>query len=607
MKPMLARLAGLTLGALAAMPASAIEFTLGGATARMTNKLSLGVAVRLEDREDELVGIANGGTAFSTNYDDGNLAWDRWDVVSGVTKLTSDLAISKGDFGAFVRVSGLYNPVLDNAPLFDPVNYNPSTPVREFNQDARIAKEDAVRHHVGLDADLLDAYVYGRFDAPGDRSLSVKLGRQVLNWGESLFVQHGLNALVAADVNQLRVPGFEPEEVQIPVSMAVVSLDLVENVSTELFYQFEWHRTVIDASGTFLSSNDFAGVGGNQVNLGFGRAVENQTSATNCLPPPGAGTPCVPFGSTVPRGADVEASHDGQYGGKLSIYVPALNNADVGLYAANYHSRLPLFSGTSRSGPTSPADDSDYFVEYPEDIQLYGASFNTTLPALDVALQGEYSLKVGQPLQLEDVELLLAGLGAAGQISPLPGATLGHQYIRGWRRHDVSQLDLAFTKILGPRFGYDQLSLLVESAYVYVHNLPSPEVMAYDAPGTYTLNPGTAALNPATAFGLPVTPYGAYATPGSWGYKVATRFTFNNVMGLFTMEPTLLFQHDVNGITPTPIVNFIEDRMQLNAILGINYLQTWQLDLGYASYFGAGAQNLVSDRDYLDLALKYSF
>jgi hypothetical protein len=155
--------------------------------------------------------------------------------------------------------------------------------------------------------------------------------------------------------------------------------------------------------------------------------------------------------------------------------------------------------------------------------------------------------------------------------------------------------------------GYDQLSTFVESALVHVHDLPSPEVLAYDAPGTSTMNPGTAALNPATAFGLPITPYSAYATASSWGYKAAARFTYNNVFGVFTVEPTFLFQHDVNGVTPTPIVNFVEGRRQLNSILSVNYLQAWTFDLGYAMYFGGGAKNLVSDRDYVDFAVKYAF
>ena len=69
----------------------------------------------------------------------------------------------------------------------------------------------------------------------------------------------------------------------------------------------------------------------------------------------------------------------------------------------------------------------------------------------------------------------------------------------------------------------------------------------------------------------------------------------------------MLFQHDVRGITPTPIVNFVEGRKQLNLLLGINYLQAWNFDLGYAMYFGGGKQNLMSDRDVVDFSIKYSF
>jgi hypothetical protein len=54
-------------------------------------------------------------------------------------------------------------------------------------------------------------------------------------------------------------------------------------------------------------------------------------------------------------------------------------------------------------------------------------------------------------------------------------------------------------------------------------------------------------------------------------------------------------------------VNFIEGRQQINLILGVNYLQAWNVDLGYVMYSGAGKQNLLADRDYVDLSIKYSF
>jgi hypothetical protein len=614
------KLAGVAAGVLFTGAAGAVEFDMGGSPVTVSSKLSVGGTMRMSDADENLIGIGNGGNAFSTNGDDGNQAWDKNDLVAGAMKLTSDVSWSVGDYGLFVRGSGIYNQAMEDADLFPASDYGAG---REQPDSERVAREKAIKDEVGTHFDLLDAYLYARWEI-FDRALLVKAGRQVLNWGESVFVQHGLNALISANVNRLRVPGWEIEEVQSPVGMAVVSFDVYENVGIEGFYQYEWEGTVIDVPGSFWSTNDFAGIGGTQANIGFGRVDENMPGGTPCVGRDGVvGTDgpanCVFFGSTVPRGPTSKPSDDGQYGGKLSLYVPFLNDMDLALYTANYHSRLPVLSGTSRTGATSTADTATYFVEYPEDIQLYGLSFNTTVPWLDVAVQGEYSLKVGQPLQLDDVELLLAGLGAPGQIGgTFAGSTLGNQYIQGWRRFDVDQVDLSVTKILGPGWmGYDQLSMFLETGFVNVRDLPSPRVLAFDAPGTSTMNLGTAMLNPSVDGGagdsptnddgLPNTPYSDYATQYSWGYKVAARFTYNNVFNVLTMEPTILFQHDVSGTTPTPIVNFVEGRQQINLLLGINYLQAWNFDIGYAMYSGADHRNLLADRDYLDFSVKYSF
>jgi hypothetical protein len=48
-------------------------------------------------------------------------------------------------------------------------------------------------------------------------------------------------------------------------------------------------------------------------------------------------------------------------------------------------------------------------LEYPEDINLYGLSWNTNA-AGGVAFQGEISYRDNMPLQIDDVELLFAGL-----------------------------------------------------------------------------------------------------------------------------------------------------------------------------------------------------
>ena len=66
------------------------------------------------------------------------------------------------------------------------------------------------------------------------------------------------------------------------------------------------------------------------------------------------------------------------------------------------------------------AKTAQYFIEYPEDIQLFGLSFNTQMESTGIALQGEVSYRKDVPLQVDDLELLFAALGpisaGAGQL-----------------------------------------------------------------------------------------------------------------------------------------------------------------------------------------------
>ncbi|WP_281783131.1 DUF1302 domain-containing protein [Sinimarinibacterium flocculans] len=590
--------------------ASALSTELAGVDVRLDNKLSLGAAWRVESRSDTLVGRGNGGQAFSTNGDDGNLAFDSGDVVAAAAKITSDLTLSKGNFGVFLRGTYLFDQRLNDYDFFNADNYYTPTPgapdvgvgltpisrrpsevpISVFNQ-----RTDASRDYLGNNADLLDAYVFGSLEL-GSRYMAFKIGRQVLNWGESTFVLHGINSLLTVDQNKQRVPGFEIEELLLPTALAWASISVTSGVSVEAFYQLDWDHTEIDAAGSFWSTNDFAGVGGQRANLTFGLPPENFPN------------------TTIPRAPDREPGNSGQFGGRLSMLLPYFNDIDLSLYAMNYHSRLPLISGTSKASFAAPASTGSYFVEYPEDIQLYGISFNTVVGGW--SLQGEYSYKVDQPLQLEDVEVLLAGVGLPSQLTGDPdfGAALGGQYLRGYRRHDVSQADIGVTYAFGPSemMGWDQVLFIGEVGGVYVHDLPPKDELRYEGPGTYT--PGdayvaalvSASTLPALGSAVPQQTEG-WADAISWGYKMVARAQYNNVLGRFRVEPTLRFDHDVRGVTPTPITNFVEDRRLISASVAGFYLQSWSLEAGYTRYFGAGRFNLLQDRDFMSLVAKYAF
>ncbi len=132
-----------------------------------------------------------------------------------------------------------------------------------------------------------------------------------------------------------------------------------------------------------------------------------------------------------------------------------------------------------------------YFVEYPENIKLWGLSANTAGPA-GIALQGEYTYRSNQPLQLPSAELLLAALGGANQLtSTNPAAAAAVPYgteISGYRRVKMHQLQATATKAFGPTFNANQLVTVGEIGYTH---LDLPGDLKFAGPGCHLPQPGS--------------------------------------------------------------------------------------------------------------------
>jgi hypothetical protein len=615
---------GVVLPVLLAMlwgtPAAAFQFNLGEVNGSLDSTLSYGLSWRLDDQDKAIIGTANGGTAYSVNGDDGNLNYDKGDLISNTTKITSELALDYNNFGVFVRGSAFYD--FEN----------------EDGERARTPLSDEALDLVGSDAELLDAYVWWNFEA-GDMPGQLRVGDQVLSWGESTFIQNGINIINPFDVSKLRVPGAELKEGLVPVGIVSGSISPTENLTLEAFYQYRWEEVVIDPPGSYWSTNDFAGDGGNKVMFGWGDVPDSV--------PPGAtigGPPSI--GPAVPRGQTIGADDDGQYGLALRLFLPELNGTELGFYFINYHSRLPIISAKTGTAAGFLSGDyastAQYFTEYPEDIKLYGVSFNTAFDSTGIALQGEYSFHQDTPMQVDDIELLLAAISPIdpflGATQIAPGVFLGPEVfaksqlggqdfdsvIHGFKEMDVSQAQMTASKLFGPTFGADQFVLLGEVGVTYVHDMPSKSELRFESPATYvsgnttpvdvTINPpgvvvpgGGPTLSEVAHSGKPAEPSDAFADGTSWGYRIVTKLDYNNAIGAVTLSPRIAWAHDVQGNSPGPGGNFLEDRKAITFGLGASYQATWSADLSYTDFFGAGRYNLVNDRDFVALNIKYSF
>ena len=82
-----------------AIPGQAADFRAGQVEGLFDLTLAYGLGVRLDDVDDDLVAIANGGKAKNANKDDGNLNY-KDGIISNAVRLNADLTLAWQNFGA---------------------------------------------------------------------------------------------------------------------------------------------------------------------------------------------------------------------------------------------------------------------------------------------------------------------------------------------------------------------------------------------------------------------------------------------------------------------------------------------------------------------------
>lgn len=602
-----------SLASTLAGPAFGVSFNIGEIEGSFDSSLSVGASWSTAKANRDLIGVNNGGRGLSQTSDDGHLNFKRGETFSKIFKGIHDLELKYGDTGVFVRGKYWYDFELkDESRLFKDISDN--------------NRKEGAKSSGGQ---ILDAFVYHNY-AIADQPGSVRLGKQVVSWGESTFIGGGINSINPIDVSAFRRPGAEVKEGLIPVNMFYVSQTLTDNLSAEAFYQLEWDQTVTDNCGTFFSQPDVISDGCDN-NL----RVLNKRSRISPLAYPtlnALGVDVNEEGVLVRRGPDRDARDSGQFGVAMHYNFEPLDT-EFGAYFMNYHSRAPIFSaqgapasaynrplgGLAALRPVIVAGSSNYFVEYPEDIRLYGLSFSTTLPT-GTAWSGELSYRPNAPVQLSTTDILYAGVtpiigfGNASVLKGSPG-----QDLHGYNRKEITQFQTTFTHFFDQVMGASRLTTVGEIGVTHVGGLESKSEARYGRdpvfgpgalPGGFcnTLNNSTAVgAGLANANGLNTNCNNdGFTTATSWGYRARAIWEYPDVFAGVNLKPNVAWSHDVKGYSPGPGANFEEGRKAVSLGLDAEYQNTYTASLAYTNFFG-GKFSTVDDRDFVALSFGANF
>jgi hypothetical protein len=288
------------------------------------------------------------------------------------------------------------------------------------------------------------------------------------------------------------------------------------------------------------------------------------------------------------------------------------------------HSREPVVSLRTGlaglTGTTTPDYTSSgaYFLEYVPGVTVLGTSARIS-PASYSRLNLDYSMRLGQPLQIDDEILIAAGLAPAactaapagplcalgvaalnripaiasqGGITAAGAASLFATEISGYERFNVSQYAGSLGQGLPPVLGASQWSLAAEAGGIYIHGFKEKFLDA------------SASIRPDESGGRRL----GFATRSSWGYRFSTRLDYANLLGMQSLSPSLTWIHDPQGNAPITLGTLLEGTKGLILAVDCAVDKSLGARLSYRSYLNKGNNaDRFSDRDFVAFSLTKKF
>lgn len=567
-----------------AVSASAAEFKLdNGVQAKVNATVTYGTTYRTEDPDAGLLGPVSSARVpgapagkLGGNAGSSDLNFRKDSRVSNVLKGTADFELKKDNFGLFVRAKAWRDFALtdDLRPYGNFANgYKTDAPLSDngFHAEAKFSN-----------AQIVDAYVFGEVNVGASAPMTVKVGRQFLNWGSARFIGGGVNVINPLDVPGALRPGALPEESRLPVGMIYANLQNSKAWGVEGFIQLESRSMVLPGCGTFNSAANYAPVGCNYVSV----------------LPTAADPVALASGRYAHRSEDVNASDSGQVGLSWRL-TPEGMNTDFRLFAMNYHSRAPSIRVTNANiggtygalGTGTPPSFSrltdpngmKYAMVYAENMQMFAASFEAK-PAPGTQVFGELAYRPNQAITLNASDLIAAFLqrspASALNLAKGTNAIPAGGTFDGFDRFAVTNLSVGATQIFPKQLGAERVVLTGEVGYNNVAGLPDAGSLRYGRSDDFGLAQVSGQACVDNTIAKLQCAQSGFVTSNSWGYRLRVAATYAVPAIGANLTPSIFFAQDVNGYSYDG--SFLEGRRTLRSALradwGKKYFAELQLN-----------------------------
>lgn len=569
--------------------AHAFQFQLSDSVrGNLDMQLTLGAGMRLSGQSADLVGdpgrVSGANTAVSSNGDDGDLNYNRHDLYATYLKFTPELLLKFPDNYKFMaRATALYDFKADDTRRTD--------------------LAESAKDQVARDIQLLDLWVSKDMNI-GDQRARIRMGNQVVSWGESLFAIGGINSTNSLDFQKLSIPGTQLKEAVLPAPIVSVASGLGHGVNVEAYYQFYWNKNRLPPVGSYFSVADILGKGRQPLFIDVDDTSPGFFNFGGLDP---AADPTQAFTFPLTIVGDKRPKNSGQYGIALH-YKPQGISLDVGLYFMNYHDKMPVLNAL--------ADGASIQWEYLEDRKMFGVSAN--FPVGNWAVGWELSYRP------KDAIALTVCYGPGGPLDGISNAVVGIDCPM-WKDEKKYQMHLTGLLSLTPGdhgwfldlVNADTGTFLGEAVWIhypgvgpdkrYTRTINGVPVMQAAAAG-YAFWTGPPIVLDIGAGPQTFNTIAAVGDENSYGYTVDFSLAYDNkIIKGWQVLPGATFFHAVKGFTPTLTANYLEGAKSLNLyiLFNQNNPSNWQAGLNYTNFFGKN--QLLADRDFIGGFLTRNF